>query len=138
VFLASLFLFMALLVCALVVYHMPPQLFGFAYLVLLVVAFLVAKNFIARRQGSSEQRAERSEQGPLDEATRRRLRQGLRSAKLFLALFTLGLLVFMVKVLTDSLKISWWMKLECVVIGLLSWFWAFRQIINFKKKLGRP
>jgi membrane protein implicated in regulation of membrane protease activity len=136
VFLAFLFIGMALLTFAVVVYHLPPRWFGFLYVLLLVVAVLVGKYFIPRRGDSSEQKPEAIAEGSADEATRRRLRSSLVSAKFFLALFTLGFVVFIRELLTGSLSIPWWAELECGLIGLLLLSWAIRQVIYFKKRLG--
>ena len=137
VFLACLFLAMALLASVVVVYHLPPRLFGLLYLLLLVSAFLAAKYFVVRREDSPEQRVEQSNEGLVDEATRQRLRQGLLSAKYFLALFTLGFVVFIVELVTGSLNVPLWAELESALIGLVFWFWALRQVVHFRRRLGQ-
>lgn len=129
---------MALLTCAVVVYHLPPRWFGLLYLLVLVAALFAGKSFLQTRKNWTEERAEESQQGPVDEATRRRLRSALLSAKFFLALFALGLVVFIGELMTGSLSIPWWAELECGVIGLLLLTWAIRQVVYLKKRLSQP
>jgi hypothetical protein len=137
-FLGCLFLGMALLTFALVVYHLPPLWFGLLYLLLLVGALFAGKSFLGTRQNSAQQRGKPVPSAPMDDATRRRLRSALLSAKFFVVLFTLGFVFFIGELMTGSRSIPWWAKLESGVIGLLLLSWSIRQVIYLKKRLGQP
>lgn len=73
--------------------------------------------------------------GAVDAAVRRRLRLALVGAKLFLASFTLGFVVFIGKLATGSLHLHWWMRLGYVLFGLLLIAWATKQVIYFSERL---